>query len=255
MSELTTEELLNKIGQPDPTDEQPRDENGRFASPQEEAEVEQEETVEPEVDAQADLRQQIADLKEMVANLSQQSQPKTPKREVKKLTADDEFRLSQDLSMTPTKAMREWFESEMGMTIEDFRERQEAAQEAVETKRSYDASWKFLNAHPEYVRSNKNDNRITSYMAKLRLDTKDPKSYETAYKDLMEDELLETDSTAKAAAPKPVVTKKAVPGLKTRGGTSAPSSATSSLADEEKKMREMPIDQMLAYMANKVSKK
>lgn len=251
MSEQTTEELLNQIGQPDPTTEQLRDEQGRFASAEEETDPEQAELVEPEADEQDDLRQQVSDLKELVTNLTQQLKPQTPKREVKKLTADDEFRLSQDLSMTPTKAMREWFESEMGITIEDFRENQQKALEAVQTNRSIEAGNRFIASHPEYINNVTNAQRIGNYIARLGLDPTDLKSYETAYKELTSVGTIETNKTD---APKPT-TKKAVPGLKSRGGSTATPSATSSLADEEKKMREMPVDQMLAYMANKVSKK
>ena len=70
---------------------------------------------------------------ELVQTLNQQLQqqrPQAPKFVPRQLTAEDEFRLVQDLSMTPTKAMREWFESEMGMTFEDFREHHQAAREA-----------------------------------------------------------------------------------------------------------------------------
>lgn len=253
MSEPTTQDLLNQIGQPDPTDEQLRDELGRFTNAEGEAEPVQEEQ-EPEVDPQDDLRQQVADMKELIANLSQQlQQPKAPKREVKKPTPEDDFRLSQDLAINPTKALREWFESESGMTIEDFRDRQQQAHEAVQFTRATDAAAKFMQANPGYVSNQNNNVRMERYVTNMGLDRTDAKSWKSAFDELSSSGLLET--TAAAAAKPQVATKKAVPGLKTRGGSSAPSSPANSIADEERKMREMPVDQMLAYMASKVNKR
>lgn len=253
MSELSTEELLNRIGQPA---EQPRDEQGRFASAEGEKEtepevLETEQPVEEEAEAQDDLRQQVNDLKELVTALNAQLQQKTsaPKREVRKLTAEDEFRLSQDLSMTPTKAMREWFESEMGMTIEDFREHQTAALEAVQATRAVEAGNRFISNHPEYVNNPANAQRIANYLAHLGLDPSDPASYEKAYKDLTASKLIETT----APAPK-TTTKKTIPGIKSRGG-SGPTTQTNSIEEEERKMREMPVDQMLAYMNRQMNQR
>ncbi len=110
MSDFTMNDLMDINSMTAPAEEaaHARDEKGRFASSdQSEAEPEvqgAEQTEEP--DGQPNLAQQVESLTELVQTLNQQLQRQrrqAPKRVPRQLTAEDEFRLVQDLSMTPTK--------------------------------------------------------------------------------------------------------------------------------------------------------
>jgi ElaB/YqjD/DUF883 family membrane-anchored ribosome-binding protein len=259
MSDFTMNDLMDINPMTAPAEEaaQARDEKGRFASSeQSEAEPEAQGTEQTEeADTQTDLAQQVEGLRELVQTLNQQLQQRTatPKREVRKLTTEDEFRLSQDLSVTPTKAMREWFESEMGMTLEDFRANLQAADEAVQSTRAVEAGNRFIANHPEYVNNTANGQRIGNYIAHLGLDPAEPASYEKAYKDLASSKLLET--AAPAAKP---TTKKNVPGIKSRGGSAAPTVQTQPgvpSPEEIEKMNKMPTEQLLSYVASKINRR
>lgn len=232
------------------TQEQPRDQFGRFAS-QEEGQPEAEQVEEAtEEQPQEDLLQQIRELKDLVTQL-QQAKPEVPKRQIAKL--EDEFLFAQNLGQTPYKALQDWFENTVGMTVEDFKAQQQAANETVQYKRSIDAANRFISAHPEYDSTNpKNNERMSSYIARFGWDTTDPQSYEKAYKELAPDGFITTKET-----PAKPATKRAVPTPKSRGGgqSGAPVSQKSALESETEKMNNMSTADMLAYMSQKMSAK
>ena len=119
--------------------------------------------------------------------------------------------------------------------------------------RAIEAGNRFIAAHPEYVNNTTNAQRIGNYIAKLGLDAADPKSYESAYKDLASSNLMETAAPAAKAT-----TKKSIPGIKTRGGSAAPTVQTQPgvpSPEEIEKMNKMPTDQLLTYLASKINRR
>jgi hypothetical protein len=174
---------------------------------------------------------------------------------VKKLSADDEFLVSQELSTNPTKAFRKLFESEVGMTFEDFTAKLQQADSLAKEKAVHDAAQKFLSAHPDYVNNEANGGRLDKYVQFQGLDMSNPDDLETAYNDLMSSGLLETKKAEAQRETRiekqPVPQKKAMSGIFTRSGSQQNVETKNNymLSPEEQRMVErMSLDEAYAFL-------
>jgi 23S rRNA pseudoU1915 N3-methylase RlmH len=198
---------------PDGKPFQPRDEAGRFVKTEPEQTAIESEVVEPEVikvvdlgdgsgrqvfkgrtgdevlekvlEAQANatrkIRQQEIELKDLRAKTA-------PKAELPKLTADEEFVLSQQLNKEPSKALDEYFRRRTGFEMAELAEMKRQADKMTTAESTNHALAVFLATHPDFV-----DGTWNSAAMKLAIRGKaiTTENLHEAYLDLKDSGLLE----------------------------------------------------------------
>jgi hypothetical protein len=234
--DMTMEELVRLSNE---ELQQPRDDQGRFTSQQndeptvnESVEEQTEEIVYRRVidlgdgsgtqvfegESPEDLIEKLANaqvhatrkIREQAAELKAKANPPA---EPQSDPADD-FLLAQEMLTSPTKAMQKAFEKMTGMKLEDFKNSQERLNAFQRGQEEFQAGKQFADSHPDFYGSEKNAKRIEKWLRVEGLSAT-TENIEKAYSDLSESGLLEakpsgtqdadtterTDGTQRIAAP------------------------------------------------------
>lgn len=167
--------------------------------------VSHEELVEKLRVAQENATRKIRQQNEQLKTLRTQATVK-PRYQAKTITPDEEFVIGQEFTTSPTKAFAKLFESQTGMTLDEFRQNQEATVEIREQNKAVRNAAEFVERHPEYVASPANAKKINAYIATHGLPNA-LESVEEAYESLAADGLLVVEeketSETRIETPKP----------------------------------------------------
>lgn len=287
---LSLEELKKRAdaearGEQQPTEaekkEQPRDEQGRFTKPEEQAEAEDEQQQEEEPSPKRQLFRRVVDigngvdpeifeaesLEELVDKIAdakahatkkireQESQLRKQRETERQFTDDEEYVYSQELMTKPTKAFAKMFKDMVGMDITEFKDVAERSR-AMQTAQQRNAVIEhFLNTHPDYVDNQRNTDVMTLAMQGHQLSAE---SLEKAYLDMKAKGLLEFKSgkqgseQEEAEQPKPGITEQAVTKNPSQGTKKASSLSTKnrnpvpvkSNEPSEDELYSMPLDKL-----------
>lgn len=113
--------------------------------------------------ATAKIREQNRQLK-LAPKPAQEKKTARAKYEPKKLSVDDEFMLGQQLTESPRKAVAAFLEADLGMSLEQVREKFAKLDEFEQERRETATAVKFVEAHPDYAVTPKNYNTIREYL-------------------------------------------------------------------------------------------
>lgn len=204
--------------------QQPRDESGRFVSTElETAEVaapiaeEVDEVVYRRVidlgDGSGTQVFEAPTMEELVDKLATAQEHATrkirelanPKKDppAETLNEDEEFVLSQQAIQSPTKAFREQFKRNFGMTIEEFKQQQAETAAEARSRRDERLGREFALSHPEFQQfyNDKNGLRVEKWLRLEGLEFNN-ENVEKAFVELSSSGLLETVSQNQDAEPK-----------------------------------------------------
>lgn len=157
---------------------------------------------------------------------------------------EEEFVLSQELMVNPTKAVEKVFEKLVGKPLSAFKNDMQRLEAFERAQRETENAKSFVQSHPEYVADKHNGNLMENYLRTFNMEGS-PENIEKAFTALSERGLLKlkTDNTqdpeetpttpttqriagAPAASRTVIVQKRAASGLSAKRSVSAPTELT-----------------------------
>lgn len=185
-----------------------------------------------------------------------------PKKEVAEtLDENEEFVLSQQALQSPTKAFRDQFKRNFGITVDEFKKQQEEDAADRKARRDERLGHEFARSHPEFQQfyTPKNGARVEKWLLLEGLEFNNV-NVEKAFVELSESGLLEATTQTQDAEPKTraeetpriaetttriVGQRRAASGLSSQGGKTV----TKASGPTEEELYKMPYEQ-LAALAN-----
>lgn len=127
--------------------------------------------------------------------------------QVAPISADEAFQLSQDM-LRPEglpKAVRRVIEAELGAPLETIKSEREATRSAQFRERAFAAGRDFVQAHPEFIASRSNEEKMFEFMEQKNILPISLKNYDIAYAQIKDTLDLREEIEEPAAAVVPAV--------------------------------------------------